>query len=164
MASLAIAQTEPDDDTLLKAAFIYKFTKFIQWPGDIDRSSLVLCTLGNDEVVKVVDVNAGDIGLNQVMVVKPLLDNSVVDNCQILYIATSEKGSYRSLDIISRNQAILTISELPGFVQAGGIIELTYEDNRIHFDINLDAAHLNGLEISSSLLKLARKIKWDNKP
>jgi len=160
-ASIVLAESRPDQDTLLKAAFIYKFTKFIHWPEHVKPNSLVLCTLGDD---KLVDVIVNNIAPNQKIRVKPVLDKSAIDNCQILYIASSEQGSYRSLDVIIRNTAILTISELPGFVESGGIVELTYEANRIRFDINLDAARQNGLEISSGLLKLARKVKWDSKP
>jgi hypothetical protein len=158
------AQPKADDDSLLKATFIYKVSKFIRWPDKVDRSKLVLCTLGNDKLVSVFDIIAKNIDPKQTMIVQSIQDNTVVDNCHILYIASSEQGYYRSLDIITRNQALLTVSELPGFVQAGGMVELIYKDNRIRFDINLDTAHLSGLKISSNLLKLAHKIKWDNKP
>jgi len=164
MVGITAAESGPDKDAFLKAAFIYKFTKFIQWPGNIKYSSLVLCTLGSDELVNVFDILNDKTDPNQKIIVQSITDSLAIDNCQILYIASSEKGSYRSLNVISSDKKLLTISELPGFVQAGGVIELTQEANRIRFDINLDAAHLNGLKISSKLLKLARKVKWDNKP
>jgi len=90
--------------------------------------------------------------------------NYITSNCQILYIAGSERGSYRSLEIITKKNPVLTISELAGFVQAGGIVELNDAKGKIQFDINLDVAFFNGLTISSRLLSLAHYIKWDTKP
>jgi len=162
--NIAHAQSAADEETLLKAAFIYKFTRFIQWPGDVKNNSLVLCTLGEDKLVSVFDIIADNIDPNKKLFIQAIHDNVSIDNCQILYIAASERGSFRSLGAITLNQAILTISELPGFMQAGGMIELIHKDNKIRFEINLDVAHLNGLDISSDLLKLARRVKWDNKP
>ncbi|MFK5985543.1 MAG: YfiR family protein [Pseudomonadota bacterium] len=164
-ASITTAHSKKSqEDALLKVAFIYKFTKFVKWPGNIKNSPLVLCTMGEDKLVDIFSNLANDLSSTPKIQIQSITDNSAVSNCQVLYIASSERGRYRNIDSITRKKAVLTISELSGFMQAGGIIELIHKDNRIGFDINLDAAHINGLEISSRLLKLASKVKWDNKP
>jgi len=164
LLGISFVQAEENDVTLLKAAFIYKFTKFIKWPENNQRSTIVLCTLGNDELVNVFASVLSNFGSNPKIVLQSIDKTQAIENCQVLYIALSEFGSYRSLNVITDKHAVLTISELPGFVQAGGIIELIQQGDRIRFDINLDASNLNGLVISSKLLQLARKVKWINKP
>jgi len=159
-ASSAYAQ---EDDSLLKAAFIYQFSKFVYWSNNVKPNPLILCTLGEDKLIEVINGLDADIIPNKKVIVQSVQAKIGINNCHILYIASSEHGSFRSLDVISQRKAILTISELPGFVEAGGIIELIYEGNKIRFDINNDAARHKGLEISSSLLKLARKVKWENR-
>jgi hypothetical protein len=79
--------------------------------------------------------------------------------CQMLYIAQSDSSSYvKSVDNMSQ-PALLTVSEIPGFIEKGGIIELFREDNRTRFKINLGKARQLGLEISSRLLSLAAVVK-----
>jgi len=54
---------------------------------------------------------------------------------------------------------ILTVGETPGFAERGGVIRLVLEDNKVRFEVNVDAAHQAGLTISSRLLTLARIIQ-----
>jgi len=164
--SICISYAHPsvEKGELLKASFIIKVTKFINWPNKTRPKPLFLCSLGNDRLVNAFHVIAKESTLIQTINIKIIVDKSTFEQCHVLYIALSEKGSYQSLDIIRAKLPILTISELPGFAVAGGIIELNYDTGKIQFDINLDKAHLNALNISSHLLKLAQNVQWDNKP
>ncbi|MCP3850119.1 MAG: YfiR family protein [Gammaproteobacteria bacterium] len=152
-----------DDDALLKAIFIYKISKFVTWPEGARPSSLILCTLGHDKLVNAFSFVAENVAPKQALSLRSIDDKLSTDHCQLIYIAASERGSFRSLDIITHKNPILTISELAGFVQSGGIVELSDNNKKMQFDINLDAALANGLNISSGLLKLARYVKWETK-
>lgn len=157
----ATSETTSNQASMVKAALIYKFSKFVDWPEKDQNTPLILCTLGHDSLVEVFDERIAPL---EKILVQPIDEQNPIEHCHILYIARSEQGTYRSRQSINKQLAVLTVSEMPGFVQAGGIIEFTYEHKKIRFDINLDVAHAVNLEISSSLLKLAREIKWSYKP
>jgi len=76
----------------------------------------------------------------------------------MLYVAVSEQQRYPDLVKSARGQPVLTVSELPGFSDSGGIIEIFREHERIRFIINLGVARRAGLEISPNLLKLAVQV------
>ena len=78
--------------------------------------------------------------------------------CHVLYIAEFEIQRIDEVLNNVRKFPVLTISDAPGFVQAGGIIGLKLRANRIRFDINQGAAHSAGLKLSSQLLKLADEV------
>jgi hypothetical protein len=60
---------------------------------------------------------------------------------------------------VAENSPTLTIGEIPGFSEWGGVIELVLEENKFRFEINAGAARRGGLKISSRLLQLARSVK-----
>lgn len=79
-----------------------------------------------------------------------------MEKCHVLFVGKSEdKQLVRILDRL-RDWNVLTVSDIGDFAQRGGIIGLTKKEDKIHFEINLDASKMAGLRISSRLLKLAR--------
>ncbi len=150
-----------DPEQLLKLAFVYNFARFTYWPDDTRQTDapLLLCTVGEDGLVDALgDLNDKPVH-NRPLRVQRVREELVPETCDMLYVAISERGSYRSFVAVSDNEALLTVSELPGFVKAGGIIELFHEKGRTGFDINFDAARRGGLQISSQLLGLARHVE-----
>jgi len=146
------------DQRLFKAAFIYNFAKFTRWPKtleDDDKDQIVLCTLGEDQLVIDLTRLKGKTLNNRILAVKSFEDPN---ECNMLYISTSKHINYaRTLSSI-RGKPILTISEIKNFAQSGGIIELNHDKGQTHITINLNAAHENNLELSSRLLILANII------
>lgn len=159
-ASPAIAQGSAKDEPLVKAAFIYNFAKFTRWPESAlgaPGAPLSLCIAGTDELADVLWQLSARMIRGHPVVLQTVKGVQVPGSCHMLYVASSEQKAH--LDIIHavRNQPILTVSELPGFSNAGGIIELYRKNERLQFFINADAARTAGLEISPSLLKLGVK-------
>ncbi len=79
--------------------------------------------------------------------------------CKILFVGSSERAHIDELMQIVKTLPILTVGETPGFAERGGVIRFVLEDNRVRFEINVDAAHEADLTISSRLLTLARIIQ-----
>jgi hypothetical protein len=122
---LAIAQTPTADEQLLKAAFIYNFAKFTNWPEVVWQAqdeTLNLCTSGNDELVAELKKLGGKTIKNRPLAILPLENMQNRRNCQLLYIATSEKNRYKQILASMSGEPVLTVSELAGFGQSGGII------------------------------------------
>jgi hypothetical protein len=159
--STAWSQPVPPTEYDVKAAFLYNFGKFVQWPPEAfeGRDSFVFCLLGDDSFGQV--LNSTVVGKKiqeRVLVVRQLRDVSDTEGCHILFISRSE--GWRLPRVLSslRSRSVLTVGETVGFTERGGIISFRVEDNRVRFDINLAAAQRAQLTISSQLLKLARAI------
>ena len=148
---------------LIKAGFIYNFANLVQWPtnafAQLD-SPIVIGILGEDPFGPVLDrVLAGKRVNGRVFLVKRL--KSVVDlkECHILFVSSSEMAHLADAIHLVKGMPILTIGEIPGFAKRGGIINLVLEDNKVHFEVNVEAAKEADLTISSRLLALARIVQ-----
>ena len=148
---------------LIKAGFIYNFANLVQWPtnafAQLD-SPIVIGILGEDPFGPVLDrVLAGKRVNGRVFLVKRL--KSVVDlkECHILFVSSSEIAHLADAIHLVKGMPILTIGEIPGFAKRGGIINLVLEDNKVHFEVNVEAAKEADLTISSRLLALARIVQ-----
>ena len=79
-------------------------------------------------------------------------------DCKILFVSASERAHIDEIVQSVKGLPILTVGETPGFAERGGMIRFTLEDNRVRFEVNVDAAHDADLNISSRLLTLAKII------
>ena len=164
---VATAQTRAEEDNLLKAAFVYNFAKFTNWPEGTWKqrnTPLNLCTAGKDGLVSKLEHLAGKIIKQRPVTILSLNDMQVPKNCHLLYIASSEKNHYKNILKSVRAEPVLTISELPHFARSGGIIEFDRRKDQTHFIINLAAAREAELVLSSRLLSLAEVINNEEAP
>jgi hypothetical protein len=151
---------------LIKAGFIFNFAKFVEWPQTTfaqPDSPIVIGILGTDPFGAIIDQIVQDKKIGgRGFVVKRLkwgADPKDLKECKILFVGASERIHIDELVQIVRGLPILTVGETPGFAERGGVIRLVLEDNRVRFEVNVDAAHQAGLTISSRLLTLARIIQ-----
>jgi hypothetical protein len=162
MTNIAVADQYPDEVHLFKAAYIFNFGKLVSWPQDTWQSKDMpfnLCTLGKDDVIDALKKLSGRKIKGHPVSIQSFNNNVPTGLCQILYIVnSSDQSRLKVLDNVSQ-PAVLTVSEIPDFIEKGGIIELYREENRTRFKINLANAHQLGLEISSRLLALATVVE-----
>ena len=153
---------------LVKAGFIYNFAKFVEWPSTAfaePDSPIVIGVLGTDPFGDIINhvVEGKKIGARGFVVrrfkwSKELKDSKDFTNCRILFVSSSEKMHFEEVVEAVKGLPILTVGEAPGFAERGGMIRLMLEDNRVRFEVNVEAAHEGNLSISSRLLTLARII------
>jgi hypothetical protein len=149
---------QPGDEYLLKAVFIYNFAKFTRWPADAwssDRRSLRICSIGNDELSNALVRLHGRTLRDHPVIIEESKEPTNLDNCHVLYLASSLQQEMLEIVDSIRTKPILTISEQPRFANAGGMIEFYHIDDRIRFKGNLRTIRNAGLDLSSRLLKLA---------
>ncbi len=166
--STAAAQAvDPPDasEYLIKAGFIYNFAKFVEWPATAfsqPDSPIMIGVLGTDPFGSVLDrlVEDKKIGPRGFVVKRYKWGKDLKDlkECKILFVSASEKAHIDEIVQAVKGLPILMVGETPGFAERGGIIRFTLEDNRVRFEINVDAAHQADLNISSRLLTLAKII------
>jgi hypothetical protein len=151
----------PDSsEYLIKAGFTYNFAKLMEWPsGTFTQadSPIVIGVLGVDPFGGTLDdVLKGKTVNGHEFVVKHLKWGADLRGLNILFVSDSETPHLDEIFHTVKNLPILTIGETPGFAQRGGIINFVVEDNKVRFEINVDAATQANINISSRLLSLAR--------
>lgn len=146
----------------LKAAFVFNFAKFVEWPAAAFRtgqSPITICILGEDRFGRDLDelVKGQTIG-GRGVAVRRIAQAPRADACQVLFVSSGEPSQAQELLHAVANLPILTVSEDDEASRRGYIIQLLLEDNKIRFAINLESAERAGIKISSKLLKLAKRI------
>jgi len=149
------AESTPFDEYQVKAAFLYNFTKFVEWPAGALGAKISICTLGDDQFGGYLDLLNGKVVDGRPLVVRRNVDLESANSCHVLFVCP---GGYRVSDVLQKtgNHPVLTVGETKSFTAAGGIISFVVRENRVQFEINADAARRAGLKISSQLMKLAR--------
>ena len=150
-------QSTPPTEYEIKAGLLFNFAKFIEWPEDAfkdDKSPFSIGILGQDpfgtalvQVTKAQEINGREVCIRR---------TSGHLSCQMLFVSATENKNSSLVLESTYGKPVVTISELKGFAEQGGMIEFYLEDNMVRFAINVDAAERAGLVISPELLKLAR--------
>lgn len=157
-AGLAMAQSVSEQT--VKAGFIYNFVKFTQWAGarDGDHSPLQICTPGPQPLDGQFALLQGRAIGGRNIDIRSNVPSSEWRTCQVLFLA--EGDAHRTETVLRSlgNAPVLTLGDVPDFVQVGGMIGLKIEDNRVRFDVNLGAAQRAGLTLNSQMLKLAGQV------
>jgi hypothetical protein len=139
----------------LKAAFIYNFTKYIDW-GTYDRDSMfVIGIAGDSPIIESLHAIAATSRINnKKIIVKSINSSREIPDCDIVFI--SKKCRMPLNYILGKTRpGQLTISEQPGFAEAGTAFNFVLVNNRLKFEANLKAISSAGLKAGSQLLKLA---------
>lgn len=141
----------------VKAAFLYNFAKFIQWPAEkAPDATLRLCLLRDDPFGASMDAVKGKAVGDRRLEVSLVTAPSAAAGCQILFIPRSQAGDLDRVLATLKGSPVLTVGDTRGFAERGVIINFFIENQKVRFEINVDAARRAGLSISSQLLKLAR--------
>jgi hypothetical protein len=156
----AAAGADRHSEYEVKAAFIYNFAKFIDWPSDNQKDSvntINIGVLGDDPFDGAIEKTIGGRKIRgKSLVVMKSDDIDHLQSCHILFICQSENERIDTILESLKGLNILTVSEEEYFTYRGGIVRFYKEDNKIRFEFNLAAARKAGLAISSKLLKVAR--------
>ena len=144
----------------VKAAFLYNFAKFVDWPGDAFGNSnapLVVGVIGDDPFGGALDQAINGKTINgRPLVVRRLRLGQDLRSCHILFISSSERQRLPQIIQSLRGASVLTVGDMGQFNQQGGIINFILEANKVRFEINSRAADQARLKISSKLLSLAK--------
>ena len=154
------AAAQEANEYQVKAAFLFNFAKFVEWPstaGADPNAPMVIGILGKDPFGPEIDrAIEGKTVNGRRLAVKRFSSLEAYEHCNILFVSSSERTNLSRILAAVRNRSVLTVSETDRFAQLGGIINFITIENRIRFEINQAAATRAGLKISSKLLSLGR--------
>lgn len=156
------AQAPAPSENDVKAAFLYHFSGYVEWPTAVlarGGDSFLVCLLGGDPFGSMLDAMVeGKTLHDKKLKVKRIAELGGTSDCHILFINSSQEGRLAEILSAVAGQGVLTVGDMRRFAQRGGMIGFTLDRGRVRFDINLEAAQREGLSLSAQLLKVARII------
>jgi hypothetical protein len=151
------------DEYQVKAAFLYNFAKFVEWPADAFKTAkdpILVCVLGHNPFGNALeDAIRGKSIEGRTFAYRHVMDAESASACQILFVGWDESKHFRALLESLKPMGILTVGEAQGFATGGGVINFKLDEGRVRFEINVDAAEHEQLHISAKLLSLAQIVK-----
>lgn len=151
----------------IKAAYLYNFTQFVEWPDSVFLAAdvpLVIGVVGEDPFGSYLDgIVTGELVNGHPLSIQRFKPGEEIKDCHILFINFPDID--QAVEIIARakGQSILTVSDMPGFLEIGGMIQFIASNQRIRFQINPEASESARLKISSKLLRLAEIVTPNEK-
>jgi hypothetical protein len=144
----------------VKAAFLYNFMRFVEWPSESPRveEPFRVCLAGDDPFGGGLERTIGSDQIDgRPIVVERVPIAGVSARCQIVFVPNSQTANAAAVLRALGTSPVLTVGESSGFLQAGGMVNLIVEAGHVRFDVNVAPATARGLKISSKLLRIARR-------
>jgi hypothetical protein len=136
----------------IKAAYLYNFLKYVEWPKPLNRTFLI-CVAGQNPFGNVLE----NLTKNERVRGNPVKTETILapePGCDVIFTPrTSNMSAYLNA---AAGMPILTVGETPNYIERGGIVNFFPEDGKVRFEINPTAAERAGLRVSSRLLHLAK--------
>ena len=156
------AQTTGDHEYQIKAAFLFNFTQFVEWPVDAlpeTKAPLVIGILGeNPFSTYLEEIISGEQVNGHPLVVQQYKNVEEIKTCHILFINLAETDKPEQAITILKARSILTVSDRNNFIKEGGMIRFIRKNNKIQIQINPEPAKEANLIISSKLLRVAEVV------
>lgn len=158
---LPAAKADEPAEYQVKAAFLYKFVNFVDWPATTlpqDSSPFIIGVLGDDPFGSLLDktVEGKALGEHKI-VVKRFKRFEDLQSCHVLFVCRSEKSKLSRIIERLGKANTLVVGDMDNFLQYGAI-NFLFMERKVRFEINMDVAERAGLKISSKLLQLATKV------
>lgn len=156
-----VALGQAADESKVKAAFVYHFAKFTDWPAEAFTGAdetVVLCVVGSHDYGDAFDSVAGKAVGGRAVEVKYVRSYKPNEQCHVVFVAKSERTKVERIVAQSQEWHALTVSDIEGFTDRCGMIGLVRLNDRLAFEINQAAAETAGLKLSSKLLNLAKRL------
>lgn len=142
----------------LKAAFVYKFMRFTQWPANTG-DTLNLCLYGGDPFGSEIDNLRGRMIDGRRIAVHRKDSAAALGQCQVVFVAAAAIGRWGQVASGLQGQPLLTVADSPGALRLGIVVNMALIDHRVTFEASQEAARSAGLSLSSKLLSLATTVQ-----
>ena len=158
----SIHAQEAPTEYQVKAAYLFNFLKFVEWPGDPivnTNGHWVIGIVGEnpfgDELTQIV---SGKVVQGHELLVRRFQSGEDLHACHVLFIGASEKKRLPSMLAALSGSSVLTVADMDHFIESGGMIQFVMEEKRVRFAIDVGASSQARLKVSSKLLSLARTV------
>jgi len=179
------AESAPTQEYQIKAAFLYNFLKFVDWPKEKMADSnepIIIGIAGKDPFGNAFDPVRDKKVKNRKVVVKRFggfaevkksgenrnaevqRQVTALRKCYLLFICSSEEKKLKEIISLVKDHSVLTVADTKGFLESGGVINFIIQEKKVRFEINTVAAKRAKLEIRSKLLRLAKRVVREEAP
>jgi hypothetical protein len=167
------AESAPSPEYQVKAAFLYNFVKFVDWPEEKiadSNDTITIAIIGKHKFGNAFDAIKGKKVKEKAIVIKYLpnfeqtRDKDTLKKYHLLFICSSEEQHLKDIIKIAADANVLTVGDMDTLFEAGGIIQFVMQKKKVRFEINLTAAKRAKLKIRSQLLRLAKKVVEEKPP
>lgn len=161
VCSAQVRDTPPVSATSVKAAFLYKFAGYVEWPappGETDAPITIGVAGADPFAAELAEITRGRTVAGRPISVRRVTADDSFDGLQILFIANQGRGGERGVLANARSRPILTVTESAGALADGSIINFTQDKDRVRFEISLYAAEQSMLKLNSRLLAVADSV------
>jgi len=159
----AAAGATPPREYEIKAAFLYNFTNFVDWPAQTFANAdapIVIGVLGDSPCAQALERLVKDRKVNgRTIVVRQIASAEEAKVTQLLFVGSAHEVQFAGLKPAIESLPVLTVGESPGFATLGGAIDFVPQGDNIRFEINIGVAERAGLKISAQLQKLATAVR-----
>ena len=147
----------------VKAAFLYKFVAYVDWPATAFSQAdapIVIGVMGADDIAtELQQITASRTVNNRPIVVRRMHDGDSMAGLHMLFVGRSEAARLPALARAAQQRSVLTVTDSPGALDQGAVINFVMADGRVRFAISVEAADRSGLRLSSRLLAVAQSVR-----
>ena len=151
------APAQPEQS--IKAAFLYKFLSYVEWrPGTFAQpgAPIVIGVLGATDVAEqLTAIAAGRKAGERPIEVRRVLATDALDGVHMLFVGRDQSAHVAELAPAAQRRGVLLVTNYDGALDDGSAINLVVIDNRVRFEVSLDATEKSGLKLSSRMLSVA---------
>lgn len=161
-----IAPSDPSDaatseapEQHIKAAYLFNFARFVNWPDEDSKDVISFCVLGSKSIASYLEKEVKNrIIRGQSLAVRQVTADKEDSGCNVLFISETKRDEIPRILAWAPSASVLTVGETMGFVRLGGVIEFVMQGQSLLFIINRTAASDATLTVNSQLLSLATEI------
>lgn len=161
IASLMVpaASADTGKEYYVKAAFLFNFAKFVDWPQQqLDGEVLRVCIAGENPFGDAIHILEKERANNRQLIVIENPTASEREHCNILFISASQAKAVPALLKSLHGKPVLTVSEIPEFIDHGGMVGFVMRDGRVKLEMHYTAAAEAGLDIDPTLFEVAIRV------
>lgn len=156
------AWANEDKESLIKAAFLYNFVKFVEWPDDAANTArhIDICVLGGNGFAEVAGkvLKEASSPMLQLNLVTGKTPAEAAGQCRVVYVSHTEEGNAQEIIDALKSAPVLTVSDIPNFADKQGMIGFVQVEKKIKLVINADAISRANLRVDAQLLEIAYKV------
>ena len=149
---------QSSDEYTLKAALSYNFAKYTVWPESVTGDDIEICFFSAALQPNFSPLEGKTIG-QKTLVIRYVEEIHDSDTCNVIFLDRSKRNLLNQLNVHLANKPVLTISDINGFIDDGGMIEIQTVDNKLRFKINLHQVQLADVHLGSQLLNLSMELR-----
>ena len=161
-AALPATAQGPSREPEIKAAFLYNFIKFVDWPAESlpeTSDTITVCVLSTDPFGEALETLRGKTVKGRRLGIRKIEAGVAMDGCHVAFMGSSEERRLPQVMQSVQGSSVLTVGETNKFLAAGGVINFVIERNKVRFEVNLNSAERARLKLSSQLLSLATVVR-----